>query len=215
MSDRTVLLADDHPLFRHGLRGAIEAIPGHRVIAEAGDGETALQHIRIHQPDIAVIDLAMPGLDGFQVVEGAGADGSQTRIVIMTAFKEPDYLHRAIELGAAGFLVKDDALDDLARCLRAVADGDFYLSSSIGLPAPAPPSLGGPETADPRLEQLTAQQREILRHVADCKTSKEIARQLDLSPRTVENHRYNISTALDLRGPNRLLRFAIRNRRFL
>jgi DNA-binding NarL/FixJ family response regulator len=215
MTDKTVLVSDDHPLFRRGVREAIEEIPGYHVVAEAGDGETALQHLEFFRPDFAIVDLAMPRLDGFQVVERAAEAGIDTRIIVMTVFKQMAYLHRAVDLGASGFLVKDDAQDELVRCLETAAAGDFYLSPAIGTPAPPDPLPADPEVDDERIGLLTPQQREVLRHLAQYKTSKEIARLLDLSPRTVENHRFNITTILDLQGPNRLLRFAVRHQHLL
>ena len=215
MTDRSVLVADDHPLFRRGVRDAVEEIPGYHVVAEAGDGETALQHLDFFKPDFAIVDLAMPRLDGFDVVERAAQSGIDTHIIVMTVFKQMAYLHRAVDLGAAGFLVKDDAQDDLVRCLETVAAGDFYLSPAIGTPAPPDPLPNGSAVDDERIGLLTPQQREVLRQLAHFKTSKEIARLLGLSPRTVENHRFNIAKVLALKGQNALLRFAVRHQHLL
>lgn len=215
MSEKSLLIADDHPLFRRGIADALEAAGGYNIVAEAGNGETAVEHIQFFKPAIAVVDLAMPRRDGFQVVEWAAEHAPDTRVIVMTMYKDVAYLHRAVDLGAAGFLVKDDAQDELIRCLETVADGDFYLSPAIGTPAPPDPLPADPNAPIAEIERLTPQQREVLRQLAQYKTSKEIARHLDVSPKTVENHRFNISELLDLRGPNKLLQFAVRYQHLL
>lgn len=210
-----VLIADDHPLFRRGLRDVIEEGGRFRVTAEAGDGETAIRQIEHSAPAVAFIDLAMPVKDGLAVAAWNAQAASTTRIVIMTLHKERDFVDRAVQLGAAGYLVKDDAQGEVLRCLDLVLQGEFYLSSAVGSPNPVPPGIA----ADPRvaaaIADLTEMQRRVLRHVADYQSSKEIARLLDLSPRTVENHRARVATVLGLRGANALLRFAVSNRHLL
>lgn len=214
MTSVTVLLADDHPLFRRGLRDAIEESGRYHVVAEAGDGESAIRQIERSVPAIALVDLAMPVKDGLAVLAWAAAHAPQTRIVIMTLYKERDYVDRAVSLGAAGYLVKDDAQDEVLRCLDAVGEDEFYLSPSVGAPNPLPPA---PDEAVVRaaLAQLTPAQRGVLRLLSDYRTSKEIARLLTISPKTVENHRTNIATTLGLRGPNALLQYAVRHRGLL
>ena len=214
MTPAAVLVADDHPLFRRGLRVAIDESGRYHVVAEAGDGETAIRQIERSAPTIALVDLAMPVKDGLAVLAWATAHAPQTRVVIMTLYKERDYVDRAVSLGAAGYLVKDDAQDEVLRCLDAVREHEFYLSPSVGSPNPQPPA---PDEATVRaaLARLTPAQRSVLRLLADYRTSKEIARLLTISPKTVENHRTNIAGALSLRGPNALLQYAVRHRGLL
>src|SRR5262245_17107361 len=121
----TVLIADDHPLFRRGLREAIEEGGQFRVVAEAGDGETAIRQIEHHAPTVAFIDLAMPVKDGLAVAAWSAHAASATRIVIMTLHKERDFVDRAVQLGAAGYMVKDDAKDEILRCLDLLVQGEF------------------------------------------------------------------------------------------
>jgi DNA-binding NarL/FixJ family response regulator len=215
MNRRTVLVADDHPLFRRGLRAAIEEDKRFRVVAEAGDGESAIRQIEHHAPSVAFVDLAMPIKDGLAVAAWAAERASPTRIVVMTLYKERDFVDRAVELGAAGYLVKDDAQDEVLRCLDLVLAGEFYMSSAVGAPNPPPP----PAAADPAiraaLAKLTPAQRAVLIRLADYRSSKDIARLLAISPKTVENHRANIAAALGLHGANALLRFAVRHRHLL
>lgn len=215
MTRTSILIADDHPLFRRGLRAAIEESGHYRVIAEAGDGESAIRQIERHAPDVAFVDLAMPIKDGLAVAAwGAGQDLA-TRIVIMTLYKERDFVDRAVELGAVGYLVKDDAQDEVLRCLELVLAGEFYLSSAVGAPNPAPPVIAADPAIRAAVGRLTPAQRAVLKHVAEYRTSKEIARLLDLSPKTVENHRANMAATLRLHGANALLQFAVRHRHLL
>ncbi len=211
----TVLIADDHPLFRRGLRDLIEETDGFRVVAEAADGESAIRQLPVVNPDLAIVDLAMPGRDGFGVLSWVGENQPLCHVVIMTMYKEDGYLHKAAALGAQGFLVKDDADNELIRCLETVLAGDFFISPSIGSPSPEDPLGSRDSGSEEHVEQLTAQQREVLRELAQYRTSKEIARELGISPKTVENHRANIASLLELKGPNRLLQFAVRNRHLL
>lgn len=214
MTAPTVLVADDHPLFRRGLRAAIDESGRYHVVAEAGDGETAIRQIERSAPAIALVDLAMPVKDGLAVLAWAAEHAPRTRIVVMTLYKERDYVDRAVALGAAGYLVKDDAQDEVLRCLDAVGEDEFYLSPSVGAPNPLPPSSSN-AAVRAALARLTPAQRGVLRLLAEYRTSKEIARLLAISPKTVENHRTNMAAALGLRGPNALLQFAVRHRGLL
>lgn len=210
-----VLIADDHPLFRRGLRAAIEEGGRFHVIAEAGDGETAIRQIEHHAPAVAFIDLAMPVKDGLAVAAWNAHAGSATRIVIMTLHKDRDFVDRAVQRGAAGYLVKDDAQDEVLRCLDLVLQGEFFLSPAVGVPNPPPPAIVTDPLALAAIADLTVTQRSVLRHVAEYRSSKEIARLLALSPKTVENHRARAASALGLHGANSLLRFAVNNRHLL
>ena len=214
MTPATVLIADDHPLFRRGLRAAIDESGRYHVVAEAGDGESAILQIERSAPAFALVDLAMPVKDGLAVLAWALEHAAATRIVVMTLYKERGYVDRAVALGAAGYLVKDDAQEEVLRCLDSVHENEFFLSPSVGAPNPPPPSSTD-AAAQAALARLTPAQRGVLRLLADYRTSKEIARLLAISPKTVENHRTNVAAALGLRGPNALLQFAVRHRGLL
>ncbi|WP_282608287.1 response regulator transcription factor [Pelagibius sp. Alg239-R121] len=211
-----ILIADDHPLFRRGLRTAIDGLPedriGQRVVFEAPDGNTALEDIHALKPDIGILDLAMPGLDGLSVAERALEAGTETSIIIMTMYPDEPYMRRAFDIGAVGYLLKDDAEQVIAECIEAALAGETFVSPSMRADTmrAAPPALDNKEKD--KLGLLTRVQREVLGHVADYMTSKEIAESMGLSYRTVQNHRNNIARVLGLKGSNKLLEFARRHK---
>lgn len=213
MIPRSLVLADDHPVFRHGLRAVIEAAGRYRVVAEASDGDAAIRALAAHAPDLAVLDLAMPGKDGFDVARWAAERCPDTRVVMLTLYKSIAYVDRAVALGVAGYVVKDDAAADIVHCLDAVNSGEFYLSPNLARPATVPPPLAAAD--DGELARLTPAQIGVLRLLANYQTSREIAAQLGLAVKTVENHRSNIALRLNLHGPNALLRFAVAHRDLL
>jgi len=204
-----VLIADDHPMMRRGLRDIVVGSQRYHVAGEAGDGRSAIRQLELLRPALAVVDLAMPELDGFGVAEWARANQPTLWLVLLTMYTEPAYLERARAIGIAGYLLKDDAEEELLRCLDVVVSGGRYVSPSIGHATVRPPP---PAEAAVMIARLTPAQRAILRHLAAARTSKEIARLAGLSYRTVQNHRAHIAEALGLSGPNRLLDFAIRYR---
>lgn len=215
MIPASVLIADDHPLFRRGLRDAIEQSGRFGVVAEVGDGEAAIDQLRRVSPAVAILDLGMPRKDGFAVLAWIAAEQPATRAAIMTLHKGRAFVDRAITLGALGYLVKDDADSEVARCLDQMMQDELFVSPAVGTDEPMPPSTAPSAEEASGVTRLTPAQRRVLRHLADYRTSKEIARLLDVSPKTVENHRTNISTTLGLRGINALLRFAVRTRHLL
>lgn len=215
MTPLSVLIADDHPLFRRGLRDAIERSARFRVIAEVGDGEAAINAIQRLSPALAILDLGMPRKDGFAVLAWIAAERPDIRTAIMTLHKGRAFVDRAIALGALGYLVKDDADAEVTRCLDLMVQDELFVSPAVGTDEPPPPVATLSESETAGVTRLTPAQRRVLLHLADYRTSKEIARLLDVSPKTVENHRTNISTTLGLRGINALLRFAVRTRHLL
>ena len=218
MSKR-VLIADDHPIFRRGLREVVEEDGVHQVTGEAADGLSAMAMARRLQPEVAIVDLSMPGADGFEVAAWLRQNQPHCRVVIMTMHTEEALVDRALQLEIAGYLLKDDAYGEVRRCLEVVLNGGCYLSPSIGaeraLQTPQPPSSAAPPEDEEKIARLTPTQREVLRHLAAYRTSKEIARLMQLSHRTVQNHRSNIAETLGLHGRNRLLEFAARMRDWL
>lgn len=205
----TILLADDHPIFRQGLKQLIEQQAGMRVVAEAADGRSALAAIAAHAPTVAIVDLDMPVLDGFAVAQHVQAQQLPTRIVMLTMHNDELHLSRAIDLGARGYLIKDGAATEVIDCIRAVAAGRDYVSpamSSYLLRPHRPASAGHPAAG---IESLTAAERRVLALLAELKTTRQIAAVLGISPRTVDNHRAHICTKLDLQGPHALTKFAL------
>jgi len=214
-----ILVIDDHPVFRRGLRAVIEEAGVHRVVGEAADGTAAIAMAGRLRPDIVILDLSMPGTDGLEVAAWLQQNLPHCHVVIMTMHTEEVLVDRALSLGAKGYLLKDDSYAEVQRCLELVIAGQPYLSPSIGAARTlqSPPQIRGGANGEDgeRLARLTPTQREVLKHLAAYGTSKEIARLMNLSHRTVQNHRNNIAETLDLRGRNRLLEFAVRVRDLL
>jgi DNA-binding NarL/FixJ family response regulator len=209
MSTETkIIIADDHPIFRKGLRLVIEDA-GMQVLAEADDGEEALTLIRKLAPDVAVIDVDMPKLDGFKLARRLRDEKVPVEIVFLTMHKDEDIFNAALDVGVRGYVVKDSAAADIASCIRAVLAGGHYISPSVSSHLMKRTERSTALRRErPGLDKLTPTERLVLRLIAESKTSREIADEMSISPRTVETHRTNISTKLELRGSHALLKFA-------
>ena len=211
----TVLIADDHPVFRGGLRHALEGVPGLAVVGEAADGGEALGLLRALRPRVAVLDIDMPAPDGFAVARALAAEGSPTEIVFLTVHRGEDLFEAALALGAKGYVLKDSAVTDIVGGVRAAAAGQHYVSpaltSYLVRRAAAPPARALPDPGEGQggLSALTPTERRVLRLIADYLTTKEIAAALHVSPRTVETHRANVCQKLGLRGSHALMKFAL------
>jgi len=208
-----IVIADDHPLLRRGLHGVIETDPRLKVVAESGDGERALVQIDELKPQIAVLDVDMPRLDGLKVAREIEKRKLAAKVVFLTVHGEEDLFHAAMDSGAKGYLLKDTALIEIVRALRAVADGQIYVTPSLMAylvrHSRQSRSLG---ERQPGLNDLTPTERRILSLVARERSSKEIAKELFLHYRTVENHRTHICQKLGLRGHNALFKFALQHK---
>lgn len=208
-----VLIADDHPVFRQGLAQVIGAEPDLRVEGVAGDGAAALALLESLRPDVAVLDVDMPKLGGFDVARAARERGLEVRVLFLTMYKDEDIFNAAMDLGVAGYVLKDSAVDDIVAAIRAVALGRHYISPEISgylVNRLAPGSRSA--SPGPALAELTQAERRVLGRIATGETSKEIADALFVSVRTVENHRANICAKLGLRGSHALVKFAIEHR---
>lgn len=206
-TDINVLIADDHPIFRRGLRQIIETDPGIRVIAEAEDGEAALRLLQEHAPQVAVLDVDMPNRDGFDLMQAIRARRLPVAVIFLTMHKDERIFNKALDIGVTGYVLKDSAITEIIAGIKAVAAGRHYVSPamSTSLLKRAARSAAPPPGAD----DLTPTERRVLKLIAEYKTSKEIAAELFISVRTVEHHRANISTKLDLKGSHALLKFAL------
>ncbi len=202
-----VLLADDHTLVRAGIRRLLESQPDIEVVAEAQDGQEALDLTAIHRPDIALIDLAMPGRNGLDVLIDMRRLFPETAIVMMSMHADPAYVRTALERGALGFVVKEAAPAELEIALRAALRGDTFLSPKISSRMLGNSHQRVPGAQD--LESLPPRQREILRLLAQGKVTKEIAALLGISVKTVETHRARMMETLGIRRSSELLRFAV------
>lgn len=212
----SVYIVDDHPLFRQGLRQLVEADPRFRLAGEASDGETALAAIVTGHPQVAVLDVSLPKLSGLEVARQLQAKRAGTGVVILTMHKEEETFNRAMDLGVRGFVLKENATQDILNCLLAVAAGEHYLSPSISSYLVRRRDRTEALAArQPGLEDLTKAERRVLKLIADKKSSREIAAELYVSVRTIEAHRANISSKLGVHGSHGLLLFAIEHRSLL
>jgi DNA-binding NarL/FixJ family response regulator len=211
-----VVIVDDHPLFRSGLRQILENHPRYKIVGEAATGLDALRLINEKKPDIAVLDVNLPELSGLEVVQKLQESHSKTQVIILTMHKEEALLNRALDLGVMAFVLKENAVENILGALDAVTKGEHYLSPSIsGFLVERRSRTELLLSKKPGLEDLTKAERRILKLIAENKTSREIAKELFISPRTVEAHRANISGKLGLHGSHSLLQFALENRRAL
>ncbi len=208
-----VIIADDHPIFRQGLANVLRNAEGVELVGEAGDGEQALELIERVRPDIAVLDINMPLMDGLNVIRAARVRSLPCSFVVLTMFKDREYFQAAMESGVMGYLLKDSAAVDLLKCLRAVASGKHYITPALSdyLVTMEGSTARGEDPAG-LIRQLSPTERRIMRMIAENKTSKEIADELNISFHTVNNHRAHICEKLHLEGPHRLLRFALEHR---
>lgn len=204
-----IIIADDHPIFRGGLRFAINNERKFQVIAEASDGETALKLIEKEKPDIVILDVNMPKMTGFEVAKELRRKNNACEIVFLTMHSEEAMFNKAMDLGAKGYVLKDSAAVDIINCLQAVANGQNYTSPAITTYLFKRATRKTPKKTG--IEDLTPTERIVLRQIAEYKTSKEIAEELSISYRTVENHRYNICQKLDVSGSNALVKFALQH----
>ena len=204
-----VLLADDHALLRKGIRAVLSSLPGVEVVAESADGREALSLIESLRPDLAVVDITIPGLNGLEVAVRAKSVSPGTKVLILSMHAGEAYVAQALRAGVAGYLLKDAADDDLPMAIKAISRGDVYLSPQISRQVVERYVQSSSAAPDP-LAGLTTRQREILQLVAEGKSSKEVAVLLDLSVKTVESHRGQIMERLGVHDVTGLVRFAIR-----
>jgi two-component system, NarL family, response regulator DegU len=208
-----VMIVDDHPLFRQGLRQAIGGDSRFEVIGEADNGRTALEKIPELHPDVVVLDVNLPGLNGLEVATSLRAKKIKVSIVILTMLKDEQAFNKALNLGIHGYVLKENAAEEILNCIAAVSRKEAYVSPSLTdfllRRRSRAESLASHK---PGLDDLTVAEKRILKRVAFGKSNKEIAAELFISPRTVESHRANICEKLELVGANRLLQFALENR---
>jgi DNA-binding NarL/FixJ family response regulator len=206
-----VLIADDHPIVRQGLRQAIEQEPRLRVVIEVGDGRAAIEQIVQLRPHVAVLDINMPGLDGFAVAREIQARALPVAIIFLTAFHEDGFFDEALRLGAKGYVLKDSPPADIISSILAVAAGEHYTSPALTTALVASRRAASRQADDgpASLQDLTPTERRILALLAEYKTSSAIAETLCVSPRTVQTHRANICAKLQLRGNHALMKFAL------
>lgn len=209
MNPIRVLLADDHALVRAGIRALLSTIEGVEVIAEAGNGREALQLIRELQPDIVLLDIAMPDLSGLEVLKESKKDFPDLRVIILTVHEAGEYAMEALRAGAAGYLPKSAAANELQVAIKIVSRGETYVSGEVSRKTLLEFSKGATEHT-PFLARLTPRQREILTLIAEGHSTKDIGRTLNISAKTVESHRAQLMERLDIHDVAGLVRYAIK-----
>jgi DNA-binding NarL/FixJ family response regulator len=203
-----VLIADDHELVREGLRRVIEAGGDLTVVAEAKDGREAVALAREHRPDVAVIDLRMPGVSGEEATRRITRRERRTKVLVLSAHEEWDRVRGALEAGALGYVVKSAAASELVDAIHALCEGRAYLSPAVAHQVVDAFGVGGAPPSP--LTQLTEREREVLALIAEGLSSKEIAARLGHSPKTAETHRASLMRKLGVHKTSALVRIAIR-----
>ncbi len=210
MEQITLIIADDHPIVRKGLREIIEEDLRLRVVAEAANGREAIAAVEMHAPQVTILDVDMPDLNGIAAAREIIRRKLATEIVFLTMHRDEDLFNEAIDLGAKGFVLKDSALGDIVECVKTVARSEHFASHALTkfLIDRSRRAIGLVESR-PTINDLTPTERKVLKMIADSRTSKEIGEGLFISPRTVEKHRQNICRKLELQGSHALLKFAL------
>lgn len=205
-----LLLADDHTLFRQGVRSLLDRIAGVEVVAETGDGREALDLVERMRPDVALLDITMPGLNGLEVAARVSKSSPSTRVVILSMHAGEAYVAQALRAGVSGYLLKDAAAAELELALHSVRRGETYLSPAISKHV-VDGFLGRASADGDPLAGLTARQREILQLIAEGKSTKEMAAILGVSVKTVETHRAQLMERVGIHDVAGLVRLAIRS----
>ncbi|MCX6594983.1 MAG: response regulator transcription factor [Acidobacteria bacterium] len=208
-----VLIADDHPVFRRGLRQVLESDSELEVVGEADDGQVALTLLRQVKPAVAVLDLDMPRLDGLEVIRLLRTELPEIAVVILTFHKDEELFNAAMALNVYGYILKDSAVTDIAASVHAASARQYFISPAISTYlVNRNRREAALAAAQPGVAALTTHERRLLQLIGAYQTNKEIAATLNISPRTVENHRANICQKLGLSGAHALLRFALEHK---
>jgi len=212
----TLLIVDDHPLLRRGLRDVIGENSRFKIVGEASDGEEALRQLAVLQPKIAIVDIDMPRLNGLEMIRRIRQQPLQVKVLILTMYKEEDMFNAAMDLGAKAYVLKENAANEIVAALEKVDGGEPFVSALM-LEAGQRRSERVRELLlrKPQIELLTPAERRILKLIGEDYTSKEIADLLKLSVRTVDNHRQHVCNKLQIHGTHSLLKFAFDNSAYL
>lgn len=207
-----IILADDHPLVRQGLRQVIEREPDLFIAAECGDGEIALAEIEKHQPDFVILDVDMPRANGFDVLRRLRERKTEVKVILLTVHDEVEFFDEALRLGAQSYILKECAIEEVINAVRAVIAGQNYVSRRLNQHFFRRAARGESKSG---LANLTPTERQILKLIAEYKTNKEIGDALYISPLTVKTHRRNINLKLEIEGSNALMKYALENKNLL
>ena len=204
-----VLIADDHKLVRAGIRALLEKLPGISVIAEADDGREVLRLVRQHKPHLVLMDIAMPALNGLEATRRVAKRFPDVRVIILSTYGDEEHVCQALHAGAAGYLLKGAALEELELAIRSVAQGETYLSPPVSKPVIMEYLRRTNADLSPH-ERLSPRQAEILQLIAEGNTAKQIALELNISVKTVETHRAVLMKRLGVRDLAGLIRYAVK-----
>ena len=211
MAKLRLLLGDDHTLVRHGLRKILEERTDWEVVAEVGDGREAVRRVLALKPDVAILDIGMPQLNGIDATQQIVRRAPETRVLILSMHSDEAYVTRALQAGAKGYMLKDSAGKDLLKGVAAVAADTSYFSPAIAslMLDDYVRRVAGTGVAD-RYDTLSEREREIFQLVAEGRTNRDVAELLDISPATVETHRAHILQKLDIHNTAELVLYAVR-----
>ena len=216
MNKIKVLIADDHPLMRNGIKSVLLADSELEIIGEAKDGEEAYKLILDNQPDVALLDVEMPKMTGLEIARRMKSDKINIKIIFLTMYKEEEMFNEAMDVGAFGYVLKENAVEDILESVKTVAGSKYYISPMISnyLVKRLNEQMNF-SSSHPSINDLTKSERAILKLISQEKTTHQIAEELHISYKTAENHRNNISKKLNLSGSHSLVKFAIKNRSLL
>jgi two-component system response regulator NreC len=211
MDEIRVLIVDDHALFREGIRLILQNQGTIKIVGEAADGEEAINMARTLKPDIVLMDVTMPGVDGLAATRQIKEDFPETQVLMLTMHESDDYFFRGLSAGASGYVLKEAVSADLIAAIQSVAEGKVFLYPSVAKKLVADYlSRAGTAEARGKYQRLTPREREVLFMIGEGRSDKEIAEQLIISPNTVQSHRWHIMEKLDLHNRAELIKYAIR-----
>lgn len=205
-----VLVADDHTLVRDGIRALVAGAPEMTVVAEAADGQEAIEQARLANPDVILLDIAMPGLGGLEAVPQLRRDVPNARILILTQYAQPEYVRRFLQLGVSGYVLKKAAGTELIAAIRAVHRGGLVVDPAVAGDVLRETARGDAAISDDPYESLTERERQVLKLVAEGRSNKDVAAFLDISVKTAMSHREHVMSKLGLHNRTDLTRFALR-----
>ena len=211
MDEIRVLITDDHALFREGIRLILQTQENIEIVGEAADGREAIDAARTLEPDVVLMDVTMPGIDGLAATRQIKGDCPETQVLMLTMHESDDYFFRSLSDGASGYVLKEAVSADLIAAIQSVAQGQVFLYPSVATKLVADYlSRAGTAEAQGKYRQLTPREREILFFIGEGRSDKEIAEQLVISPNTVQSHRSHIMDKLELHNRAALIKYAIR-----